>query len=186
MGTEIEKKYRVTAEETDRLRARLREVGAEARGAELEENTLFGGPALAPRGRVLRLRRVGGRAVLTYKERHASASAVKRQREEETEVADPDALTAIFAALGFTPTLVYEKRRETWGLGGAEVVLDELPFGLFVEIEGAEESIYEAERLLGLASAEAEHASYPELTRRHGVKKGELTAARFGGGGSTP
>ncbi|HYE16408.1 MAG TPA: class IV adenylate cyclase [Pyrinomonadaceae bacterium] len=180
MGVEIEKKYRLTGAEWESLRARLAEVGAEPRGAEaFEENTIYTGPGLDPHRRVLRLRRVGGRAVFTFKEREPTESAVKRQREEETEVSDADGLAAILDALGYRPALVYEKRRTTWRVAGAEVVVDELPFGLFVEIEGEEETILEAEALLGLAGAEAEHAPYPALTARHGTDRGGVVEARF-------
>ena len=180
MPTEIEKKYRLSAGQFEPLRRRLEEAGAERRGAaEFEENTIYTGPGLDPALRVLRLRRKRGRAVFTFKERDTSGSAVKRQREEETEVSDAAALAAILEALGYRPVLVYEKRRETWRLAGAEVVIDELPFGLFAEIEGEESSILEAERLLGLDAAEAEHASYPNLTLRHGTKRGDVFEARF-------
>ena len=180
MPIEIEKKYRLEPERLEPLRRRLREVGAAGRGsAEFEENVIYTGPGLDPARRVLRLRRRDGRALFTFKERDLSDSAVKRQREEETEVSDGDALAAILEALGYRPALVYEKRRETWHVGGAEVVLDELPFGLFVEIEGEEARILEVEKLLGLDSAEAEHAPYPELTLRHGVKLGDAFEARF-------
>ena len=181
MGIEIEKKYRLDRELWERLPARLAASGARESGVEeFEENTLYGGQGLDPRRRVLRLRRAGGRAVFTYKERDATRDAVKRQREEETEVSDAAALAAILDALGYRPALVYEKRRTTWQLGGAEVVLDELPFGLFAEIEGEEQEILEAERLLGLGAAEAEHLSYPALTLRHGTERGGVVEARFG------
>jgi adenylate cyclase class 2 len=180
MGIEIEKKYRLTREQSEAVRARLSEVGAVAEGGEeFEENTIYGGPGLDPRSRVLRLRRVGGRAVFTYKERGATASAVKRNREEETGVEDAGALAAILEALGYRPALVYEKRRSTWKVAGVEVVLDELPFGLFMEIEGEEDAIHEAERLLGVEGAEAEHAPYPELTAREGSEAGGVVEARF-------
>jgi adenylate cyclase, class 2 len=181
MGVEIEKKYRMTRESTEALRRRLREAGATERGPEaFEENIIYAGHGLDPQTRVLRLRRSGGRALFTYKERAASASAVKRNREEETEVSDADALAAILAVLDYRPALVYEKRRSTWHLEGTEIVLDELPFGLFVEIEGEDEaSVVAAEERLGLEGAEAEHAPYPELTRRHGTNRGGVIEARF-------
>jgi adenylate cyclase class 2 len=181
MPVEVEKKYRLTPEQVEALRRRLFEAGAEGGGAaEFEENVIYMGPGLDPRRRVLRLRRKGDRALFTFKERDPSGSAVKRQREEETEVADAVALEAILEALGYAPALVYEKRRETWRLAGTEVVIDELPFGLFAEIEGAEDDILRVEKLLGLDSAEAEHAPYPELTLRHGEKRGDAFEARFG------
>src|SRR5919206_3590066 len=112
MGTDIEKKYRVSAEEAASLRARLRAVGAEARGMEFEENTLYAGPGVERGYRVLRLRRVhGGRSVFTFKESMPGAGDIKRRREEETEVANGDALARILDALGYTPAAVYEKRR---------------------------------------------------------------------------
>lgn len=179
MGIEIEKKYRLTSEERASLLDRLRESGATPEGEEFEENTLYAGGQLDSSRQVLRLRRVGGRAFLTYKERGDSASAVKRHREDETRVDDAAALADILAALGFTPSLVYEKRRATWQLSGAEIVVDELPFGLFVEIEGEESIIAEVEELLGLTEAEAEMATYPELVRRCGRKQGDVIESRF-------
>ncbi len=180
MGIEVEKKDRLTREQSEAVRARLAEVGAVAEGGEeFEENTIYGGPGLDPRSRVLRLRRVGSRAVFTYKERGKTDSAIKRNREEETGVTDAGALAAILEALGYRPALVYEKRRSTWKVAGVEVVLDELPFGLFMEIEGEEDAIHEAERLLGVEGAEAEHAPYPELTAREGSEAGGIVEARF-------
>lgn len=180
MGTEIEKKYRVNSAEAESLRVRLRALGAEARGEEFEENTLYAGPGLERGNRALRLRRVrGGRSVFTFKESIAGPPGVKRRREEETVVADPDALTAILDALGYTPAALYEKRRETWVVADVEVVIDELPFGRFVEIEGAEESILEAERRLELTATQAEPKSYPQLTLEQGTRRGALVEARF-------
>jgi adenylate cyclase, class 2 len=179
MGIEIEKKYRLTGEGRAALIERLRESGATPEGEEFEENTLYAGGQLDVSRQVLRLRRVGGRAVLTYKERGAATSSVKRYREDETGVEDAAALAEILAALGYTPSLVYEKRRATWQLSGAEIVADELPFGLFVEIEGEESVIAEVEGLLGLSEAEAEMDTYPHLARRYGRKRGDVIEARF-------
>jgi adenylate cyclase class 2 len=176
---EIEKKYRLTRDERDRVLRRLQECGAENRGEEFEENTIYGGGTLQRGTSALRLRRVGSKAVLTYKERLPRASAIKQQREEETAVDDPDATAAILDALGFTPVLVYEKRRQTWRLERVEVVIDELPFGLFMEIEGDEKSIDAAERTLGIDGLPAEHATYPQLTEEHGQRAGDVIEARF-------
>lgn len=179
MGIEIEKKYRLAREQQERLRERLRAVGATLDGEEFEENTLYAGAGLDPQSRILRLRRTDARATLTYKERFATDSFIKHQREDETAVEDADALAAILDALGYRPALVYEKRRTTWHVAGVEVLVDELPFGLFVEIEGAENDINRAEELLQLDGAAGEHASYPELTARHGADINGIIEARF-------
>ncbi|HTG88418.1 MAG TPA: class IV adenylate cyclase [Pyrinomonadaceae bacterium] len=175
---EVEKKYRLTVAERDDVLRRLHEVGAEDRGEEFEENTIYGGGALRETA-VLRLRRVNGKATLTYKERFPRSSAIKRQREDETAVDDPSAMALILDALGFVPVLLYEKRRQTWRLGRTEVVIDELPFGLFMEIEGDESDIEAAEQTLGISGLTAEHATYPQLTEQRGRRIGDVVEARF-------
>jgi adenylate cyclase class 2 len=179
MGVEIEKKYRLGPEHQNQLRHRLEELGATKSSSEFEENTLYAGHGLDPQTRVLRLRRAGERAILTYKERFVSESAIKHQREDETAIEDADALSAILEALGYKPVIIYEKRRETWTFVNVEVVIDELPFGFFVEIEGEENSILEAEQSLNLNDVETENASYPELTSRCGAKNAAIIEARF-------
>jgi adenylate cyclase, class 2 len=176
---EIEKKYRLTVEQRDEVLQRLKDAGAEDRGEEFEENTIYGGGALKRGTSVLRLRRVGEKALLTYKERFPRSSAVKYQREDETAVDDPPAMALILDALGFRPVLIYEKRRRTWSLGQVEVVIDELPFGLFMEIEGAERDIDAAEQTLGIRGLSAEHETYPQLTEKHGQRRGDVIEARF-------
>jgi adenylate cyclase class 2 len=179
MAIEIEKKYRLTKKQYEAVRRRLPEIGATLRGKEFEENTLYGGRGLAVARNVLRLRRVGDTAILTYKERFPTASSIKHQQEDETVVDDPEALNAILSALGFTPALVYEKRRETWLIGKTEIVLDELPFGLFMEIEGKVRDIRAIENKLALKELKAEKLSYPQLTAENGKKSRGIIEARF-------
>lgn len=181
MGTEIEKKYQLSEAERERLLARLSEDPAVVfRGEEHEENILFSGPNINSQTSVLRLRVIDGRAILTYKERQPhAASAIRRQREDETEVASASDMMAILEGIGYRPSLVYEKRRRTWSFAGVELVVDELPFGLFAEIEGEEHLIIAAETLLGLQHVPAETKTYPELAAKYGSKIGEMIESRF-------
>ena len=179
MGIEIEKKYRLTKKQHEAVRRRLPEIGASLQGRELEENTLYGGKGLAVSRSVLRLRRVGDEAILTYKKRLPTSSSIKRQREDETQVEDPEALNHILRALGFTPALVYEKWRETWVLGKTEIVIDELSFGLFMEIEGTERAIRAVETKLAIKNLKAEKLSYPQLTVENGTKSRGGIEAHF-------
>lgn len=187
MGVEVEKKYRLDLDEQREVVRRLREAGAELRGEDFETNTIYGGNGIDPARVVLRIRQTERKATLTYKERDYVAAdsaattlhGVRSQREDETEVSDSAALAAILGALGYVPSLVYEKRRATWMLNDVEVVVDELPFGLFLEIEGAEDDIRKAERALALTETEAVAETYPELTARHGRRTGDTIEARF-------
>lgn len=176
---EIEKKYRLSKKQRDIVIAQLPNIGAKLRKEEFEENTLYGGNSMDLNHSILRLRRVGRKAMLTFKERFPSTSSIKHQREDETAVDDPEAMDAILDALGFTPVLVYEKRRQTWRLGNAEIVIDELPFGLFMEIEAREEDIRDVERRLAIKGLRSERATYPQLTMKHGKRFGDLVEARF-------
>ena len=175
---EVEKKFRLTNRQRAAVLKRLPKIGASLEGEEFEENTLYDGAALKDGTCVLRLRRVGRKATLTFKKRLSGSSDIKRQIEEETRVANPKAMAAILEALGFTPSLVYEKRRQTWRLGKAEIVIDSLPFGQFMEIEGSVNAIRMVERKLG-ERLRAEHATYPQLAQKHGKPRDGLIAARF-------
>jgi adenylate cyclase class 2 len=177
---EVEKKFRLTKRQRDAALKRLPEIGATLQREEFEENTLYRGGVLETDSAVLRLRRVKGRATLTYKKRLPGAAAIKHQLEDETGVADPEAMEAILDELGFTPKMVYEKRRQTWTLGKTEIVIDVLPFGLFMEIEGSVNAIRSVERKLGLKGLRSEHATYPQLTEKHGKISDGLIEARFG------
>jgi adenylate cyclase class 2 len=116
---------------------------------------------------------------LTFKKRIENASDVKEQTEHESEFADADAVAEILAELGFKPRIIYEKRRETWLFRTVEIVMDELPFGLFMEIEGSITSIKEAEMILGLEELETEQETYPRLAARLGIEKDGVLESRF-------
>ena len=179
MPIEIEKKYRLSKKQREDILRRLPKLGARRKGEEFEVNTIYSGETLDLGRSVLRLRQIGKRGILTYKERFPTRSDIKHQREDETEVSDPEATELILDALGFTPALVYEKRRETWRLGKTEIVIDELPFGLFMEIEGEEQAIRDIESKLAIKRLRAESATYPQLTFIHGTKEDGVVESRF-------
>ncbi|HMS41278.1 MAG TPA: class IV adenylate cyclase [Pyrinomonadaceae bacterium] len=176
---EIEKKYRLSAEQKNFALNALKEFGAEFVREEREENILYRGGILTQTNAVLRVRKTQDRTILTYKKRIQNEFSIKQQIEHETEISDAEELKKIIANLGFVKSLVYEKRRKTWNFRDVEIVLDELPFGEFMEIEGAITAIAEAEMILGFEDFETEHATYPTLTMQFGKKIGEVFEARF-------
>ena len=179
MPIELEKKYRINRDQAELLATRLEALDAQRANSEFEVNTLYSSPTLDLEGAILRLRRIDKRAILTFKKRFSSPSSVKRQLEEETEVEDGDAMERILDRLGFKPSLIYEKRRETWKYHSTEIAIDELPFGWFVEIEGDEADIVAVERAISIDESSAEEATYPALTRRFGKVVDDRIESRF-------
>lgn len=180
MAIEIEKKYRLDKRRLVEITAKLEEMGAIFSSEVFEENYLHRGGVIDERGAVLRLRKVGDTTLLTYKERYRNdLDDIKHRIEHETTVADVDAMERIIEKLGYKLSVVYEKHRKTWHFGDVEVVLDELPFGLFMEIEGTIDEIAEAEKLLNIEDLEPEPRGYPRLTVKYGKAVGEVFESRF-------
>lgn len=176
---EIEKKYRLTDEQFEQVKVDLEEFGAEYIGEDFEENNLFGNEEFKIKKAVIRLRKIEDRTILTYKQAVASDSGVKRQIEHETVVEDAEQIEEIIKYLGLVKKVVYEKHRKTWKFRDVEVVLDKLPFGLFMEIEGSFTAIAEAEMFLEAERFEVENETYPRLTLKLGTQNGEVIEARF-------
>lgn len=121
------------------LRRRLRAADAAFKGEALEINYRYddAGQRLQAARCLLRLRR-DRRAVLTFKKPHpAGGRQFKTHEEIEIEVSDFDTAAQLLEALGFRRVQIYEKHRALFALASAEICLDRMPFGHFVEIEGA-------------------------------------------------
>lgn len=179
MAIEIEKKYRLSREQTVELVDRLDAAGGEFLYERLEENLLYRGGILDEQNAVLRVRKTDTSAFLTYKEQAGSEGGIKKRIEFESEIGDAAAVEAIILRLGMRLSIMYEKRRKAWHLADCDVVLDELPFGHFMEIEGSTDDILAAERLLGIEDLAVESATYPSLTVKHGEDVNGVIEARF-------
>ncbi|MER3632949.1 MAG: class IV adenylate cyclase [Blastocatellia bacterium] len=147
MPVETERKYRLNQTEAARIAAKLFEVNADFVGETEEENIIFAGRPLSGKRAVVRIRRMPNVAILTYKRAIDGDQDFKQHIEIETGIEDADATEQILKELGLKRALVYEKRRKCWRLKDVEVVIDRLPFGEFLEIEGAVAGIIE-ERLV--------------------------------------
>lgn len=187
--TETEAK--IHTPDLDAIRARLDAAGATLEKPRVHEHNIRyedAGGTFSGRGIVLRLRR-DSRVRLTYKAPLETppdpAARVFARFEAEVTVDDLETMDTILQRLGFHPFMIYEKYRTTYRLGETEVVLDELPFGHFTEIEGPLPAIEAALDALGLADAPRIVVSYAALfyhvRRRLGLDAGDLTFANFAG-----
>lgn len=135
-GQEIEAKFYV--QDLNEIKTRLEKLGARpVQERVLETNIRFDLPdaSLRAEGRVLRLRRDTD-SRLTYKSASKNEQGVLSREEIEFVVEDFENAKRFLEALGYQKLVYYEKYRTTYELNHTHVMLDELPYGNFVEIEG--------------------------------------------------
>jgi adenylate cyclase class 2 len=184
--TETEAKLQVP--DLDTVKRRIEAAGGTLTAPRVfERNLRFDDDksSLREAGTVLRLR-WDTRARLTYKDGDRQIGQYGSTRfEAEVEVSDFDTMQIILGKLGFHPSFVYEKYRTTYALDGAEVTLDEMPFGSFVEVEGEEDAIGRVVERLELTAAPRFHCSYTllfnHLTETLDLSFDDLTFENFAG-----
>ncbi len=136
-GQETEVKFFV--KDLERVEMRLRELKAHLIQARVHEvNLRFDNPKgdLRREFKVLRLRN-DTEAKFTFKgPSEERADGVLSRREIEFSVSSFDAAKEFLEALGYVQVAFYEKYRSIYEVNDTHVMLDELPYGNFVEIEG--------------------------------------------------
>jgi len=181
--TEIEAKFAVPT--LDPIRQQLLAFSARVARPRLQETNLrfdHTDGRLRQAGQVLRLRK-NHDTRLTFK---APGPDSGHRLELEVAVDQADAAQRLLEALGFGVFFVYEVYRETFTLDDVEIMLDELPFGFFVEVEGddlgrirstAERLALGWETRLPLSYL----ALFDRLRRRHAWTFRDATFANFSG-----
>lgn len=165
---EVEAKFPI--EDPDAVRAALTRAGAIPQGRHEEFNIRLDDAErmLTDRHIVLRLRRttLDGQPhhLLTLKmDAQVGDSPIMARREIELTVGDIDTMQALLEVLGYVPYWRYEKRREVFTWRRTETVLDEMPYGWFMEIEGQEEDIRALAERLNLDLDDSIPYSYNEI-----------------------
>jgi adenylate cyclase class 2 len=183
---EIEVKFAVR--DLEALAEKLKSHGATLTAPRVREiNLRFDTPdgTLTRNRRVLRLRQDAA-AVMPYKGPAQPGAEVSVRQEIEFQVSDIGAARRLLEALGYEVTVMYEKFRAAYSLGDLAIVLDEMPFGSFVEIEGADaESIRAAAAILGLdweaRSIDSYLGLFALLRSTRGIMAKNLSFAEFEG-----
>jgi adenylate cyclase class 2 len=163
----IETEIKLPAESAAPARRLLRRAGFRLHKRRVFEDNLIldtPGNRLRKSGTLLRIRRVGREAILTYKGKAANGRHKSRE-EWETSVGDWDTMMAIADRLGFRPSFRYQKYRAEYKLPGSSGIatLDETPIGVFFELEGKPEWIDRIARRLGFRPRDYIIASYGRL-----------------------
>lgn len=153
---ELEIKARV--EDPEAVRAALARAGATLEFAgDMIDRRFDRDGALARRDEVLRLRVLrpaDGRpafGILGWKGPQSTRGPYRHRAETEARVADPDAIIAILARLGFAVSLLIERRVEVHRLGAAVLRLEWYPaMDVLLEVEGEPSAIERAVAATGL------------------------------------
>jgi adenylate cyclase class 2 len=165
-GSELEVKFYISRRKE--LEMKLGTLGHVIAPRVLEVNLRFDTPdrSLTAAGKVLRLRR-DSKSRVTYKGVGRLEGGANLRQELEFTVSDFETARELFEALGYQIYTIYEKHRTTYSLGNVEVVVDELPTGDFIEIEGPDrESLKKAAQQLGLNWKASIMGSYTFLFER--------------------
>ncbi len=151
----------------------------------LETNLRFDLPdgGLRSEGRVLRLRQ-DTETRLTYKSASTREQGVVNRTEIEFTVEDFNKAKNFLEALGYQKLFQYNKYRTTYELEHCHVMLDELPYGDFVEIEGENSATIHAmanklEFDMQAAISASYSALFEKVRRTLGLTFTDLTFANF-------
>ena len=158
---EIEQKYRL--KDPAKVRVLLRKLGAKKVAGGIETNEFFDrGKELREKRLAMRLRKFGGKAVLTLKGPRLKSRFTKRMEIEAS--VDYQPLKTILELAGFKVMMHYRKERELYKLGKTSVTVDFLKkFGWFLEIEGPPQAIKRTEKKLGFCRTDREERSYLQM-----------------------
>ncbi len=171
------------------VRQKLLELGASpAKPRVYEKNIRLDTPdeALLQKRQLLRIRQDTAVTITFKGDPPAEVVSEAKVREElEIETTDFETAVLIFQRLGFAPVQIYEKYRETLTWQSLEIVLDELPFGNFVEIEGDVSTIKQVAAHLELDWNQRILTNYlglmAQLQAHHQLPFYDLTFANFAG-----
>jgi len=173
----IEQEIKVEVENSQQFLSLLIEKKAKKKGEGFQRTIRMDTPdhCLEKQGTFLRVR-TGNKNIVTLKKKIKTDGDVFERRELETEVKDPELLADIFTNLGFTKRFIMEKYRIDYEYKNTKISLDELPFGVFVEIEGEPADIKNVGNELNLDLSNKIVVTYWDLFEKYKKKtnlKGE-------------
>lgn len=179
---EIEVKVRL--QDLDGMEKKLAGKGAVFQKPVVQEDSYFMTPGYdervsGPGEFILRIRKVGGKSILTFKELTEVRGA---WIEHETPIEDPEEMRKILLRSGFVTVFDINKTRRRGELGEFEICIDDVKeLGKFMEVcliadehENTRERIIQFLKGLGFRDRDIETRGYGEIL-------GEKLGCKFGG-----
>jgi len=147
------------------VRDGILDIGAVLAGRFFETNIRYDDKeqTLLKKKSLLRLRK-DRKTTLTFKSQPAiQDTQFKTLTELEVEVSDFNTMNIILESLGFYEAQRYEKWRETFVLGKTKFLIDSMPYGDFLEIEGEKSDIILMASRIGMNWEERILLNYLEM-----------------------
>lgn len=164
--TKIETELKFKIENPQEILKKLED--AEFVGSKFQRTIRFeDGTRLKDQGMFLRVRS-GFKNVITLKSKiKDDTKEIYRREEIEFEIEDIESMRKIINKLGFTKEMIMEKYRTKFNYLGCEVVIDELPFGTYLEIEGEEGVLFSVAETLGLDKKDNINYTYWDVFEKY-------------------
>lgn len=138
----IEKELKFKINNPEQLIGNFLKNGAVFLNKSKERTIRFDTPQLDLEKKSVFLRvREGSKKVITLKEKIGDNEAVKTRKETEFQIEDIESMRYILERIGFNYVRIFEKFRINMEYKGTTLSFDELPFGIYLEIEGEEKDI---------------------------------------------
>lgn len=164
----IEKEIKIKVENPKQLISLLTKLKAEKRNEGSQITTRMDSPELKLEKKGIFLRvRTGEKNIVTLKKKIKSNGDLFERMELETEVKNPELLADIFAELGFTKRSIMEKYRINYSYQNTKISIDELPFGIYIEIEGNPKDIVRTAKELSLDLSKKITVTYWDLFEKY-------------------
>lgn len=160
----VDKQVKFKIINLDEILIKLRNSDAIFIGGTFEKITLFDNQNFDLRKKGLFLRSKDGfENTLTLKEKKEENTEIFTRIKTSIEIEDVDDINYILTKIGFTNKSIMEKYRLLWSVENIEISIDELPFGLYMEIKGNEAKIKKFCTLLGLKKDDIINKTYWDL-----------------------
>lgn len=163
MIKKIQKQVKFQIEDFDAISKKLIELEAVFIGGFFEKTIRYDNDDQCLFGQGIFIRTKSGlRNVLTLKEKTSDNDLLERYT-TEIEIDDIEKMEYILSRIGFTNKVIMEKYRLYFKWNNIEISIDELPFGIYLEIKGDDKEIEKLSKQLGFKSKDMIIVTYWDI-----------------------
>ncbi len=176
----LDRQIKFKIDNIDTILNKFRNLNAVFIDGVFEKTTLFDNEngELQKNGIFIRTRN-GYENTLTLKERDDSLKHDYFERKKTTiEIENVDDMNYVLKVMGLINNKVMEKYRLSWIIEQINVTIDELPYGVFLEIHGDDKEINKICELIDIKKENIINETYWDLAKQYGYLKKDIVFGR--------